>query len=64
MGRQETGHLMRYANELLIAWYMLLCSYIVVTNPGAHVEFILMNAGVFALYKFMQDRENGIRTKG
>jgi len=48
---------MKYANETLAIWYMAMCSFIVITNPSAHVEFIAINAGVFGLYKWMQERE-------
>lgn len=49
---------MKYANEVLALWYMAMCSYIVLTNPGAHVEFIGINAVIFGLYKWMQKRED------
>lgn len=48
---------MKYANEVLALWYMSMCSYIVITNPEAHVEFIGINAVVFGLYKWMAARE-------
>lgn len=50
--------MMRYANEVLALWYMAMCSYIVITNPEAHVEFIGINAVIFGLYKWMQSRED------
>ena len=46
------------ANEILIFWYCVMCTYIVLTNPAAHEEFLVMNAGVFGLYKWLQEREN------
>lgn len=48
---------MKYANEILVLWYMACCTWIVAVNTGAHVAFIGLNAGIFALYKWMQERE-------
>ncbi len=48
---------MKYANEVLALWYMACSTWIVIVNHSAHVEFLAINAGVFGLYKWMQERE-------
>jgi len=50
---------MKYANEAMLLWYMAMCSFIVLTNPEAHIPFIGLHVFVLALYKWMQERENG-----
>lgn len=55
---------MRYANEIVVLWYMVMCSYIVLANPESHIPFIGIFTTIMALYKYMQDREDrqhGIR---
>lgn len=49
---------MRYLNETILFWYMAMCTYIVITNPEAHNEFILIHAAILGLYKWMQEREH------
>jgi len=48
---------MKYANEILVLWYMACSTWIVAVNAGAHIAFIGLNASIFAIYKWMQERE-------
>jgi len=48
---------MKYANEILVLWFMSCATWIVAVNPDAHVAFLGISAGVFATYKWLQERE-------
>lgn len=49
---------MKYANEAVVFWYMVMCTYIVLTNPESHIPFIGIFTTIMALYKYMQNRED------
>ena len=51
--------LMKYANEVLALWYMIMCSYILIDTDDAkvYIAFIGLHVFVMGLYKYMAERE-------
>lgn len=50
---------MKYANEIIMLWYMACCTYIVLVSDDStvYIAFIGLHVAVVGLYKFMHEHE-------
>lgn len=51
---------MRYANEVVMLWYMACCTFIVLstTDSMVYIAFIGLHVFVLAYYKWAEEREH------
>lgn len=50
---------MKWANEIVVLWYMACCTYIVLSSNDSmvYIAFIGLHVFVAGLYKLMHERE-------